>query len=161
VARVWSDEAKRVKALYVGTMYGSETAGRASEFTNCELGSQDHCARTDDFTFVVETPAGTKNVLGSGLAALPLADSVEGHLPILECRVRTVSSKGKILLFCLCLTRPDGPFLTVQSTSFFLGFSRLVSPRLFSSFLAHFSKHHSFLLQIVRSTCQARIGHFG
>ena len=98
VARVWSDEAKRVKALYVGTMYGWETAGRASEFTNCALGSQDHCARNDDFTFVVETPTGTKNVLGSELAALPLVDSVEGRLPILECRVRTVSSKGKVVV---------------------------------------------------------------
>jgi hypothetical protein len=94
----WSDEAKRVKALYVGTTYDWETAGRASEFTHCEKGSQDHCSRNDDFTFVVETPAGTKNVLGSGLAALPLADSVEGRLPILECRVRTVSSKGKVVV---------------------------------------------------------------
>jgi hypothetical protein len=47
---------------------------------------------------VVETAAGTKNVLGSGLAALPLADSVECRLPILECRVRTVSSKGKVVV---------------------------------------------------------------
>jgi hypothetical protein len=76
----WSDEAKRFKALYVGAMYEWETAGRASEFNHCEQGSQDHCAMNDDFTFVVETLAGTKNVLWSGLAALQLADSVEGRL---------------------------------------------------------------------------------
>jgi hypothetical protein len=32
------------------------------------------------------------------MAALLLADSVEGRLPILECRVRTVSSKGKVVV---------------------------------------------------------------
>jgi hypothetical protein len=37
----WSDEAKRLKAVYVGTMYGFETAGRIGEFTHCELGNQD------------------------------------------------------------------------------------------------------------------------
>jgi hypothetical protein len=94
----WSDEAKTIKALYVGIMYGWESAARASEFTHCEQGSQDHCARNDDFTFVVETSAGTKNVLGSGLAALLLEDSVGGRLPNLECRVRTVSPKGKVVV---------------------------------------------------------------
>ena len=94
----WSDDAKRVKAVYAGTMYGFETAGRASEFTHCELGSQDHCARVDDFTFTVEFSETTENVPGSGLAALGLADSVEGRLSITECRVRTVSSKGKVVV---------------------------------------------------------------
>ena len=94
----WSDEAKRLKAVYVGTMYGFETAGRIGEFTHCELGNQDHCARVDDFTFTVETRGVAKNVLGSGLAALRLADSVDGRQSIVECRVRTVSSKGKVVV---------------------------------------------------------------
>jgi hypothetical protein len=94
----WSDEAKRLKAVYVGTMYGFETAGRIGEFTHCELGNQDHCARVDDFTFAVETLGATRNVLGSGLAALRLTDSVEGRQSLVECRVRTVSSKGKVVV---------------------------------------------------------------
>jgi hypothetical protein len=80
----WSDEAKRVKALYVGTMYGWETAGRASEFTHCEPGSQDHCARNDDFTSVVENKerAGERagRVATGGLGRGPLAYSgVQGQ----------------------------------------------------------------------------------
>lgn len=94
----WSDESKKLKSAYVGTMYGFETAGRISEFTHCERDSQDHCARVDDFTFTVELSGTTKNVLGSGLTALRLTDSVQGRLSILECRVRTVSSKGKIVV---------------------------------------------------------------
>jgi hypothetical protein len=94
----WSDDAKRLKAVYVGTMYGFETAGRIGEFTHSERGSQDHCARVDDFTFTIESEGTTKNVLGSGLAGMRLADSVEGRLVIVECRVRTVSSKGKVVV---------------------------------------------------------------
>jgi hypothetical protein len=45
----WSDEAKKFKAVYV------ETAGRIGEFTHCAPGSQDHCARVDDFAVVIET----------------------------------------------------------------------------------------------------------
>jgi hypothetical protein len=51
----WGDEAKKLKALYTGTMYGFETVGRIGVFTHCELGNPDHCARVDDFTFVVDT----------------------------------------------------------------------------------------------------------
>jgi hypothetical protein len=94
----WSDEAKKVKSVYVGTMYGFETAGRIGEFAHCEPCSQDHCARVDDFTFVVDTSGATKNLLGSGLAALRLVDSTEGRQSIVECRVRTVSSKGKVVV---------------------------------------------------------------
>jgi hypothetical protein len=94
----WSDEAKRLKAVYVGTMYGFETAGRIGEFTHCELGNQDHCARVDDLTFAVETLGVTRNVLGIGLGALRLTDSVEGRQSLVECRVRTVSSKGKVVV---------------------------------------------------------------
>ena len=94
----WSDEDKRSKAAYVGTMYGFDAAGRVSEFTHCELGNQDHCARVDDFTFTVEMAGVVTNVLGSGLAGLCLADSVAGRMPIVECRVRTVTSKGKVVV---------------------------------------------------------------
>jgi hypothetical protein len=94
----WSDEAKKFKAVYVGTMYGFETAGRIGEFTHCEPGSQDHCTRVDDFTFVIETSGATRNLLGSGLAALRLVDLAEGRRSIVECKVRTVSSKGKVVV---------------------------------------------------------------
>jgi hypothetical protein len=92
----WSDEDRRIKAAYVATIYGFEKAGRVGEFTDCELGNQDHCARVDDFTFTSETPGSTKNVPGSGLVALQLVDSNEGRQSIVECRVRTVSSKGRL-----------------------------------------------------------------
>jgi hypothetical protein len=37
-------------------------------------------------------------VFGSDLACLRLEDSVEGRLAILECRVCTVTSKGKVVV---------------------------------------------------------------
>jgi hypothetical protein len=37
-----------------------ETASRIGEFTDCELGNPDHCARVDDFAFVVETARTSK-----------------------------------------------------------------------------------------------------
>jgi uncharacterized cupin superfamily protein len=80
----------------MGVAYGWETVGRKGEYTHCKRGNQNHCARKDDFTFVVEVRGSTQNVLGSGLAALRLGDSVDGRLGVLECRVRTVSSKGKV-----------------------------------------------------------------
>ena len=94
----WSDEDKRSKAAYVRTMYGFDAAGRVGEFTHCELGNQDHCARVDEFTFTVEVAGAVTNVLGSGLADLRLADSVAGRMPISECHVRTVTSKGKVVV---------------------------------------------------------------
>ena len=97
-AAAWTDEALGGKSLYMGIAYGWEAAGRVGEYTHCEPGNQNHCARTDDFTFVVETRGVTRNVIGSDLAALQLTDSVEGRQSILECRVRTVSSKGKVVV---------------------------------------------------------------
>lgn len=94
----WTDSDLGRKSLYMGIAYGWEAAARVGEYTHCEPGSQNHCARKDDFTFVVETPGGTRNILGSGLSALQLADSAEGRRGILECRVKTVSSKGKIVV---------------------------------------------------------------
>jgi hypothetical protein len=94
----WSDEDKRSNASYVGTMYGFDAAGRVGEFTHCELGNPDHCARVDDFTFTIVSKGKIQNVLGSGLVGLNLTDSVEGRLSIAECAVRTVSSKGKVVV---------------------------------------------------------------
>jgi hypothetical protein len=94
----WSDGAKKLKAAYVGTMYGFETAGRIGEFTHCEIGNQDHCARVDDFTFTIEARGATRNILGSGLSALNLVEPVEGRRSVVECRVKTVSSKGKVVV---------------------------------------------------------------
>ena len=52
----------------------------------------------DDLTFTVESTGRSQNVPGSGLAALWLMDSPEGRLSIAECRVRTMSSKGKVVV---------------------------------------------------------------
>lgn len=90
----WSEEDKRSKAACVGTMYGFDAAGRVGEFTHCELGNQDHCASVDDFTFTIEKAGVVTNILGSGLVGLHLVDSVSGRMPIRECHVRTVTSKG-------------------------------------------------------------------
>ena len=79
-------------------MYGFETAGRIGEFTYCEVGNYNYCARVDDYTFALANPGSTRSVLGSVLAALRLTDSVEGRKSIVECRVRTVSSKGKVVV---------------------------------------------------------------
>jgi hypothetical protein len=94
----WVDAGLGGKSLYMGVAYGWEAAGRIGEYTHCERGNQNHCARKDDFTFVVEVRGSTQNVMGSGLAALRLEDSVDGRLGVLECRVKTVSSKGKVVV---------------------------------------------------------------
>lgn len=90
-------------------MCGFEFAGRVGEYTHCERNQIDHCARMDDFTFTVKTTEGVKNVLASGLAALRLEDSVQGRLAILERWVRTVMSKGKIVVKpkVLCRRSPE------------------------------------------------------
>jgi hypothetical protein len=94
----WGDEAKKLKASYAGTMYGFEMASRVGEFTHRELGNPDHCSRVDDFTFVVKSGKASKGVLGNGMAALQLVDSAEGHRSMSACRVRTASSKGKVVV---------------------------------------------------------------
>ena len=94
----WSDGSKKNKAAYVASMYGFEFASRIGEYTHCEQNSVDHCARVDDFTFIAEVTGGVKNIQGSGLARLRLEDSSVARLVILECRVKTVSSKGKIVV---------------------------------------------------------------
>lgn len=96
--RDWSDESKKSKASYVACMYGFDTAGRVSEYTHCELGSQDHCARVNDLTFTVEVAGVTEYIAGSGLVELQLADSFDGRMSITECMVRTVTSKGKVVV---------------------------------------------------------------
>ncbi len=94
----WSDHAKKSKAIYIASMYAFEFASRVGEYTHSEPNQVDHCARVNDFTFAVERPGGVRNVLGSGLAALKLVDSVMARLVILECRVKTVSSKAKTVV---------------------------------------------------------------
>jgi hypothetical protein len=94
----WSDDAMRSRGTYVASMYGYEVAGRIGEYTHSERNQVDHCARVDDFTFAVESKGIISNVPGSGLAMLKLEDTIEGRRSILECRVRTVSSKGKVVV---------------------------------------------------------------
>ena len=97
--RLWlegdlSDESKKNKAAYIASMYGFEFASRIGEYTHHEPNIVDHCERVDDFTFAVELIGRVEDVQGSGLARLRLEDSSVARLVILECRVKTVSSKG-------------------------------------------------------------------
>jgi hypothetical protein len=69
---------------------------RVSEYTKPEPGGTDHCVRTDDLSFTIESEGRVANIAGSGLADLGLHASAAGILQITECRMRTVSSKGKL-----------------------------------------------------------------
>jgi hypothetical protein len=80
------------KATSLGATYGYEMAGRN------EKNQVNHYARVDDFTFAVAINGSVSNVPGSGLASLKLEDSRVGRSVILECRVRTASSKGKVVV---------------------------------------------------------------
>jgi hypothetical protein len=94
----WSDESKKSKASYLACMYGFDTAGRVIEYTHCELGNHDHCARVDDLTFSVEVAGVTEYITGSGLVEMQLADSFDGQRSVTECMVRTVTAKGKVVV---------------------------------------------------------------
>ena len=94
--REWVGIDMQSRMRYLGCMWGFEMGARVSEYTKPEPGGTDHCVRTDDLTFTVEAGELTTNVAGSRLAALDLHLSVEGMGQIIECRVRTVSSKGKL-----------------------------------------------------------------
>lgn len=94
----WSDEGKKNKVAYVASMYGFECAGRVGEYTYHEPRNVDHCARVDDFTFTVEVLGVAKNIPGSELVLLKLEDSVSDRRSILDCRVKTVTSKSKVVV---------------------------------------------------------------
>ena len=46
-----------------------EIGVRVFEYTKPEPGGADHCVRTDDLTFTIESEGLVANVAGSGLAA--------------------------------------------------------------------------------------------
>ena len=94
--REWVGVDMQMRMRYLGCMWGFEMGARVSEYTKPEPGGSDHCVRTDDLTFTIESGGQVANVAGSGLTALGLHMSVEGMRQITECRVRTVSSKGKL-----------------------------------------------------------------
>jgi hypothetical protein len=94
----WTDEGMRGWAASLGATFGFEMAGRIGEYTHNERTQVNHCVRVDDVTFAVEVKGAICNVPGSGLAALKLADSAQGRSSILECRVRAVTSKGKVVV---------------------------------------------------------------
>ena len=77
-------------------MWGFEMGARVSEYTKPEPGGTDHCVRTDDLIFTIESGSQVATVAGSGLTALGLHLSVVGMSQITECQVRTLSSKGKL-----------------------------------------------------------------
>ena len=94
--RGWTGLDMQARMRYLGCMWGFEMGARVSEYTKPEPGGTDHCVRTDDLTFTLVSGGQVANVAGSGLAALGLHLSVDGMSEISECRVRTVSSKGKL-----------------------------------------------------------------
>jgi hypothetical protein len=93
-----TDEGMRGRATSLGAMFGYEMAGRIGEYTHSERNQVNHCVRVDDATFAVEIKGTITNIPGSGLTALKLKDSIEGRRSILECRVRAVTSKGKVMV---------------------------------------------------------------
>lgn len=78
-------------------MYGFELASRVGEYIHPEPNQVDHCAKISDFTSV-EVDGRVDNIPGSNLISLRLGDSREGQLAILECRVKTVTSKNKTVV---------------------------------------------------------------
>lgn len=74
----WSDADFVSRMLYLGCMLGFELAAQIGEYTKKENGGTDHCYRTDDLTFAVETASGLLNVVGSALAELPCAKASRG-----------------------------------------------------------------------------------
>jgi hypothetical protein len=85
-----------LRMLYVACMFAFELAALIGEYTKKENNGTDHCYRTDDLMFAVETASGSSNVAASALSALTFIKASQGYGQIAECRVFGVSSKGKI-----------------------------------------------------------------
>ena len=92
----WGDDDMQKRMTYLGSMWAFEMGARVSEYTRPEPGNEDHCVRTDDLSFTVETEGVATSVVGSALATLGLVRGVKGPTQVLECRVLAASSKGKI-----------------------------------------------------------------
>ena len=74
-------------------MWGFKIRARVSEYTEPEPGATDHCVKTDDLMFTIEMDGHTANVAGSIFETLALHRSTEGLSKIMECRVRTATTK--------------------------------------------------------------------
>ena len=96
VHRGWAGVDIQARMRYLGCMWGFEMGARVSEYMKPEPGGTDHCVRTDDLTFTIESGGLVANVAGSGLAALGLHLTTDGIKQITACRVRPLSSKAKL-----------------------------------------------------------------
>lgn len=94
--RGWEGLDMQARMAYLGCMWGFELGARVSEYTQPEPGATDHCVRMDDLTFMVVILGESVNVTGSTLATLGLHNSEHGIASVCECRVRTVTTKGKV-----------------------------------------------------------------
>jgi hypothetical protein len=94
--REWNGMDMQARMAYLGCMWGFELGARVSEYTRAEPGGTNHCVRTDDLTFVIEESGQLTSVSGSTLSELGLLLTSEGMNRVKECRVRTVTTKGKI-----------------------------------------------------------------
>ena len=93
--RKWEGVDMQMKMTYLDCMWGFEMGARVSEYTQPEPGAVDHCVRTDNLTFTIEVGDQATSVTGSVLAALGLHHSAKGIKQIADCRVRTLTSKGR------------------------------------------------------------------
>ena len=60
--RDWKGVDMQVRMTYLGCMWGFEMGARVSEYTKPEPGAVDHCVRTDDLTFTIDTGDQTTSV---------------------------------------------------------------------------------------------------
>jgi hypothetical protein len=94
--RTWCEGDMKYIMLYTGCVFGFEFTARVGEYTKAEQKATDHCLRTDDLSFAVEAPTGHFSIVGSALAELSPDQAGEGFKNVSECRVRGVTTKGKI-----------------------------------------------------------------
>ena len=95
--RSWFEADMTPRVIYVGCMWAFEFSARLSEYTQHEPGAEDHCVRTDDFSFTVETNHKTIPAVGSALSGFNFAQRRDSSAPkVLECRMLATSSNGKV-----------------------------------------------------------------
>lgn len=102
--RLWQGktwEAKDVedRMAYLACAWGYDQSARISEYTRPEPKGSDHCIRTDDLTFYIQTTEGVVSRVGSQLARLlgTVQEGSDALKQVTECRVLAVSTKGKIV----------------------------------------------------------------
>lgn len=125
--RTRSDADMKDFMVHMGCMYGYELAARLGEYNKPEQGQTDHCVRTD-------APTGHLNIVGSALVDLPPATAGEGFRNVVECRIRGVTTKGKITVEAKLVARrsPEESLFLDDLIQFIVQAKALGSEELFS-----------------------------